>query len=400
MLLHAPVSSNPADLQQRTTELEQYINYLEETFDLLQIERSQQVEERTSEIKRVMNYLQRIYTDRPPIPQEILAPLAPIAGIPLPMAVSPARGGEGKRTTMPLKRQMELAQHISSIGRHRQSSKDRAWQLIWQKLPTWLHRARTRASDRASDQTVLSMAEADQRAGRKLTNLQHNLLVLEGKVDRSVKYTCDVCYSEDLTLDEVVFLGCKHFCCRTCTEAQMVTKIKGAEVQRIKCLHSACQYMATFVEVRHVLPVEEFARYNDFLLNEALKTESKISWCVRPGCSTPVINESGSPMVRCPKESCRFAYCSQCKIEWHNDVTCEKYQEWKELNAKAGDLFEEWRKSHTKPCPKCNANIEKNGGCNHMTCVSCRYEFCWLCMKVYKSGHFTQQGPCNGKQFT
>ena len=36
-----------------------------------------------------------------------------------------------------------------------------------------------------------------------------------------------------------------------------------------------------------------------------------------------------------------------------------------------------WVKANTKACPQCDVLIEKNDGCNHMTCVnpSCRYEF-------------------------
>lgn len=39
-----------------------------------------------------------------------------------------------------------------------------------------------------------------------------------------------------------------------------------------------------------------------------------------------------------------------------------------------------WIVSNTKVCPKCNSNIEKNGGCNRILCGKCRFQFCWSCM--------------------
>ncbi|KAH8900892.1 hypothetical protein GQ53DRAFT_740730 [Thozetella sp. PMI_491] len=43
----------------------------------------------------------------------------------------------------------------------------------------------------------------------------------------------------------------------------------------------------------------------------------------------------------------------------------------------------------TKPCPNdsCQAPIEKNLGCQHMTCQRCLTEFCWNCNQLWRSGH-------------
>jgi hypothetical protein len=37
-----------------------------------------------------------------------------------------------------------------------------------------------------------------------------------------------------------------------------------------------------------------------------------------------------------------------------------------------------------KQCPQCHVDIEKNGGCNHMTC-KCGHHFCWVCLGDFMS---------------
>ena len=52
-----------------------------------------------------------------------------------------------------------------------------------------------------------------------------------------------------------------------------------------------------------------------------------------------------------------------------------------------------WLEKKTKRCPKCSEPIEKNAGCNHMTC-RCGHQFCWLCLGPFPNcncGHFEDE---------
>lgn len=82
------------------------------------------------------------------------------------------------------------------------------------------------------------------------------------------------------------------------------------------------------------------------------------------------------PIVRC---SNKHQFCFGCGQTAHAPCPCKISQLW---NKKCQDDSEtlNWIQSNTKDCPKCTSVIEKNGGCNHMSCTKCRYEFCWVCL--------------------
>ena len=56
-----------------------------------------------------------------------------------------------------------------------------------------------------------------------------------------------------------------------------------------------------------------------------------------------------------------------------------------------------WLIANTKPCPKCSGRIEKNQGCNHMTCRNkgCKHEFCWICL-----GPWSDHGQATGGYYS
>ena len=66
---------------------------------------------------------------------------------------------------------------------------------------------------------------------------------------------------------------------------------------------------------------------------------------------------------------------------------------------KAGEYLANalWVAANTKKCPRCSAAIEKDEGCNHMSCRKCRHEFCWICMQDWTLHSNTTGGyfQCN-----
>ena len=93
--------------------------------------------------------------------------------------------------------------------------------------------------------------------------------------------------------------------------------------------------------------------------------------------------------LTCPV--CATSVCFRCREEWHGYcTTCEQNLERK-LDMWASNAH------NISFCPLCRTRIEKNEGCNHMTCPFCSYEFCWIC-KGYAGGflvndHFNPISP-------
>jgi hypothetical protein len=144
--------------------------------------------------------------------------------------------------------------------------------------------------------------------------------------------------------------------------------------------------------------------------------------------------------MRCPNERCSYAFqwnpdagavafaCLSCKEQYclncdvaggaghvgpgHAPLSCEQqvekqrtdaeakrlFDEWKEQNAQADALFEKMvRDNGWKKCPHCSVAVERNGGCDHMTCRVCRCSFCYLCGKYDSSNPTSSRGCCGSR---
>jgi hypothetical protein len=128
-------------------------------------------------------------------------------------------------------------------------------------------------------------------------------------------------------------------------------------------------------------------KYDKFLLRrKMMDNNKKMKFCPIPDCDG-YAEKKKSKYVKC---NFGHEFCFECSQPPHGKKKCQKVID---------EGFEEW-KSHTlvKRCPYCKYWTEKNEGCNHMTCVQCKFQWCWVCEKECVVGHY-EFGRCKGLHF-
>lgn len=93
---------------------------------------------------------------------------------------------------------------------------------------------------------------------------------------------------------------------------------------------------------------------------------SMLRWCPAAGCSM-AIRDNGLLHGNRQNCECRCGHrcCFNCGNDYHDPIECDLYAKWKKDD---NDETAIYLHKNTRRCPntKCNAPIEKNGGCNYM----------------------------------
>jgi len=207
---------------------------------------------------------------------------------------------------------------------------------------------------------------------------------------------CLIC-EEEFGAAEFGQLGCGCKVCSTCLTGHCVNFIdeQGRNASIIGC--PACQVPVPDAVVQDRIPADLLVKWKHFRTLRYVDQNPKVKWCPS-GCGRAVRYARGlATDVYCP---CGAAYCFACNESPHAPLLCSQAKEWKKLadvamSSGKSELYEDdaaWLLSFTKPCPRCKNPIQKNQGCDHMTCKvvagGCGFEFCWVCLGTY-AGHNT-----------
>ena len=183
-------------------------------------------------------------------------------------------------------------------------------------------------------------------------------------------------------------LPCMHMICNECYLSHLKEKINNNKIGEITCCQHGCKTKLydEFIQKKLYLDIELLDKYLYLKKRRQIMLNPNTQLCPFPDCNSYAKKNDKSIFVQCIDNKHKF--CFNCLKEWHPDKDCSTQIENKSLD--------EWIKVHdARRCPKCKILIQKNEGCNHITCFNCKCEFCWLCLSICDYKHF-ELGRCAG----
>ena len=190
---------------------------------------------------------------------------------------------------------------------------------------------------------------------------------------------CLICYETKEESQFQSLLSCPDIFCKNCLSDYLSNLIKSAKLIKIPCPANCGAELSD-------LDIETIFKDSPQLISRLKKVRAALitdldplnRWCTNPICNTVIRNNAMAKKIKC--QNCGNEMCFDCRGAWHGKMSCEQALD-KEIKVYS-------KQKNVKLCPKCKSRIEKNEGCNHMTCSRCNYQFCWLCGGHYTSSHF------------
>lgn len=219
--------------------------------------------------------------------------------------------------------------------------------------------------------------------------------IIMSMTDSNVTHECVVCLEgKPLNEFEAIYSdACQHVertVCNSCVYEH--TKHLGEDWsmfdEQVPCPEPQCSAKFDFHAIRQILLLtgkdhQVFEQYDDHLIYCRLEQMTEFVWCAHE-CGSGQLHDvegSSNPAVTCIK--CKQRTCFKHRTMWHEDMSCDEY-DVKTGKLSGTDATNNWLTLHSKKCSHCGWHIEKNEGCDHMTCRQCKHEFCWECLVDYK----------------
>ncbi|XP_054710603.1 potential E3 ubiquitin-protein ligase ariadne-2-like [Uloborus diversus] len=211
-------------------------------------------------------------------------------------------------------------------------------------------------------------------------------------VRASKSFNCSVClmmYSGEYFRA----LACGHFFCKECWSTHFEIQIFHGITTTMECMAQKCSLLVPEDFVLNIVNKSSLReKYQQFSFSDYVKSHPALRFCPGPNCHIIIYaKEFQSKRITC--KHCKTVFCFKCGTDYHAPTDCETIKKWLTKCADDSETAN-YISAHTKDCPKCNICIEKNGGCNHMQCYGCKFDFCWMCLGDWNS-HGSEYYECS-----
>ena len=237
-------------------------------------------------------------------------------------------------------------------------------------------------------------------------NLSFNKTRLGSKIDISNKRVdCVICCEELIWPQEFFSLSsCGHSACLNCWQNYIQTKIlnlktsfsfnrESAEnpgnIKKLSCLYDKCSSVLSKEIMVNLVKLDLVHKYVQFYSDLKILRSNNFVYCKNKKCGKLILISKdkieGLNEVDFGKETvsvcvCGYMVCRFCLKDAHFPANCKQAKDYLD-HLRAYEKHEIYDltnlyTSEGKNCPTCGNYMEKNQGCNHMTCI-CGAHFCW-----------------------
>lgn len=186
--------------------------------------------------------------------------------------------------------------------------------------------------------------------------------------------TCAICL-EDVNTNRMFSIeGCLHRYCFSCMRRHVEVKLLQGMLPR--CPHEKCMSELKTDDCKNFLMPELFDILCQHIMETSIPPAKKV-YCPYRTCSallsTTWYESAGMTTERIMCKKCHRPFCMNCKVPWHDDMTCSVYKQQNPYpcaeDAKLKSLVTRqlWRQ-----CGECKHMVSLSEGCNH---IYCRYVF-------------------------
>ncbi|KAI6193138.1 RBR-type E3 ubiquitin transferase [Aphelenchoides besseyi] len=197
---------------------------------------------------------------------------------------------------------------------------------------------------------------------------------------------CQICFSKPLDSYCVHLENCGHVLCEECLE-HYIRDQTNERNHLIQCRGpDECDLLNEKLIFRAVGNDEKLiGTYRTSLVSDyvqiiaSLRNRKMLKDCPGVDClyRWKLLTSTNFNVVCC----CGGTFCFDCSDEVHLPASCSMMSRWTNFKRDHFDNANRlWISTNSKPCPRCQVNIEKNVGCDHVYCWKCQFEFCWLCL--------------------